>query len=327
MELIAANHSSYPRIGSAPEQQRYRQAYAKWERKEISNKEFRRVQDEVTREVIGEQIKAGLNLVTDGQVRWDDPISHLTQKLRGCGINGLLRFFDTNFYFRQPVLKRKLSRPRPILKREFQFACRVSSKPVKPVIAGPYTLGKLSINRRETGFETIVMEFAKVVAQEVRDLAKAGAELIQVEEPAILKYPDDFKIFAKAVEKIAAAKGPADLALYTYFGDVAPLYGKFLELPVDVLGFDFTYSARLPDVISRLGCNKDIGLGIVDGRNTRLEGVEEILPPLKSVLRAVESEHVYLSPSCGLGDYLPRDIAFKKLQRAAEITEKARRIL
>jgi 5-methyltetrahydropteroyltriglutamate--homocysteine methyltransferase len=239
----------------------------------------------------------------------------------------LLRFFDTNFYFRQPVLKRKLSRPRPILKREFRFACRVSSKPVKPVITGPYTLGKLSINRRETSFEKILMEFANVVAQEVRDLAKAGAELIQVEEPAILKHPDDFKIFAKAVEKIVAAKGPADLALYTYFGDAAPLYEKFLELPVDVLGFDFTYSARLPDVISRLGCKKDIGLGIVDGRNTRLEGVEEILFPLKSVLRAVGSENVYLSPSCGLGDYLPRDVAFKKLQRVAEITEKARRIV
>jgi 5-methyltetrahydropteroyltriglutamate--homocysteine methyltransferase len=195
------------------------------------------------------------------------------------------------------------------------------------VITGPYTLGKLSINRRETSFEKILMDFANVVAQEVRDLAKAGAELIQVEEPAILKHPDDFKIFAKAVEKIVAAKGPADLALYTYFGDAAPFYEKFLELPVDVLGFDFTYSARLPDVISRLGCKKDIGLGIVDGRNTRLEGVEEILFPLKSVLRAVGSENVYLSPSCGLGDYLPRDVAFKKLQRVAEITEKARRIV
>jgi 5-methyltetrahydropteroyltriglutamate--homocysteine methyltransferase len=323
MELIAANHSTYPRIGTPPEQQRHRLAYAKWEAGEISDDEFERVQNEVTREVVEEQVKAGLDLITDGQVRWHDPISHLVRKLRGCEINGLLRFFDTNFYFRQPVIRGKLLRPGPVLKREFQFAKSVSPKPVKPVITGPYTLARLSINRREVGFETILMEFASVVAQEVRDLARAGAELIQLEEPAILRNPSDFKNFEEALKKVAGEKGRAKLALYTYFGDAAPLYEKFLTLPVDVLGFDLIYGPKLPEVIARLGCDRGLGLGVIDGRNTRMESKGEVFLTLERVLPAVTGERVYLTPSCGLGDYLPREVAFKKLQNLAEITKQA----
>ncbi len=324
MELLTASTGSYPRIGDRPEQQRHRQAYAQLERGEISSEDFERVQDEVTREIIGEQAKAGLDIVTDGQVRWYDPISHFTRGLDGCEIDGLLRFFDTNFYFRQPVIKGKLAGRGPVLKRGFTFAKGVSPKPVKPVVTGPYTLAKLSINRRGGGLQSLVDEFAEVIAREVKELVGAGAELIQVDEPAILKNPNDFQIFKKAVEKVAASKNGARLALYTYFGDAAPLYGKLLKLPIDALGFDFTYSPKLPDTIARLGCDKELGLGLIDGRNTKLEKEREVLEVLNNILPTVGSERVYLNPSCGLGDYLPREIAYKKLQNMAAIAEKAR---
>ena len=87
MELLTASTGSYPRIGDRLEQQRHRQAYAKRERGEISDQEFGRVQDEVTRGVIEEQARAGLDVVTDGQVRWYDPISHFARGLEGCESN------------------------------------------------------------------------------------------------------------------------------------------------------------------------------------------------------------------------------------------------
>jgi 5-methyltetrahydropteroyltriglutamate--homocysteine methyltransferase len=323
MELLSASTGSYPRIGDRPEQQRHRQAYAQHERGEISDEEFERVQDEVTRGVIEEQVRAGLDVVTDGQVRWYDPISHFARKLEGCEINGLLRFFDTNFYFRQPIIKSKLVRRESILKREFTFA-RGISKSVKPVVTGPYTLAKLSINLRGDGFQPLVDEFASVISQEVQELAEAGAELIQIDEPAILKNPADFQVFEKTVQKVVAEKSKARVALYTYFGDVVPIYQKLLKLPVDVLGLDFTYSPKLPDAIARFGCEKELGVGLIDGRNTKLEGENEVINILKLILPAVKSECVYLNPSCGLGNYLPRVIAFKKLQNMVSIAEKAR---
>lgn len=326
MELLSASTGSYPRIGDRPEQQQHRQAHARHERGEISDEEFERVQDEVTRGVIEEQVRAGLDVVTDGQVRWYDPISHFARKLEGCEINGLLRFFDTNFYFRQPIIRGKLVRRESILKREFTFA-RGISKSVKPVVTGPYTLARLSINRRGDGFEPLLDEFASVISQEVRELVEAGVELIQIDEPAILKNPADFQVFEKAVQKVVAEKGKSRVALYTYFGDVVPLYQKLLKLPVDVLGLGFTYSPKLPEAIAHFGCEKELGVGLIDGRNTRLEKENEVIDVLKLILPAVKSERVYLNPSCGLGDYLPRVIAFKKLQNMVSIAEKARELI
>ncbi|MEM3723286.1 MAG: hypothetical protein QW179_02405, partial [Candidatus Hadarchaeales archaeon] len=187
MEVLAASHSSYPRIGTPLEKQVHREAYAKLERGEISMAEFERVEDEVVREVIEEQTTAGLDILTDGQIRWHDPISHIARKLEGCEIDGLLRFFDTNFYFRQPVIKGEIARREPIILREFRFAKGVSEKPLKAVLTGPYTLARLSINRRGVPLDVIAREFAHVISEEVKDLAGAGAEIIQVEEPAILR--------------------------------------------------------------------------------------------------------------------------------------------
>jgi 5-methyltetrahydropteroyltriglutamate--homocysteine methyltransferase len=323
MEILTASVGSYPRIGGRPEQQLHRQAYARWERRELSDEEFEHVQQEVTREVIDEQVRAGLDVVTDGQVRWHDPISHFTRKLEGCELNGLLRFFDTNFYFRQPVVRGKIRRREPILKGEFIFAKGVSPKPVKPVVTGAYTLAKLSINRCGVGLAKLVHEFAKAIAQEVGELAKAGAGLIQIDEPAILKNQNEFGLLKSALEEVAASKGKAKLALYTYFGDAAPLYDKLIKLPIDAIGFDFTYSPRLPKLIMRLGCEKELGLGLIDGRNTKLENEREVIEVLKLITPAIKSGRVYLNPSCGLGEYLPREVAFKKLQNMTTIARKA----
>ncbi len=327
MELLTASTGSYPRVGSRPEQQRHRQTYAQWERGEISSEEFERVQDEVIREVIEEQVRAGLDVVTDGQVRWYDPISHFARKLEGCEIDGLLRFFDTNFYFRQPVVVNEVRWLEPVIKGEFLFAKKVSSAPVKPIVTSPYTLAKLSINRRGVGLAELVHEFARAIAQEVSELANAGAELIQIDEPAILKDQNEFELLKNALEEVAASKGKAKLALYTYFGDATPLYDKLVKLPVDVVGFDFTYSPGLPKLIARLGCEKGLGLGLIDGRNTRLESERDVIEVLKLIAPTIGGKRVYLNPSCGLGEYLPREVAFKKLQNMVAIAKKARELI
>jgi Methionine synthase II (cobalamin-independent) len=76
----------------------------------LSDEELERVYDEVTQGVIREQIEAGVELLTDGQIRWDDAISYLARKLEGTQRGGLLRWFDNNFYFRQPIIVGKLKR-------------------------------------------------------------------------------------------------------------------------------------------------------------------------------------------------------------------------
>jgi len=324
--VLPANHSSYPKIGDAPDQQVHRVAYARWERGEISDEEFERIQDLVVKEVIEEQERAGVQVVTDGLIRWYDPVSHIARGIDGCEINGLLRFFDTNFYFRQPVVRGKPERRNPILLREFEYAKSVAKKTVKAVMIGPYTLAKLSINSSGLSFEDLVLEFARILAEEADDLARAGTEFVQVEEPAILRNPGDLEILEKALAIITAKVDGKKLILTTYFGDAAPLYERFLEIDVGGLGFDLTYSRDLPDVIAQVGCEKDLWLGIVDGRNTRMEKDESIFQILRKIEGAVKSQRVFIMPSCGLGEYLPRKVAFKKLVLLSQIAERWRNV-
>ncbi len=314
MELILTSAGSYPRIGDAPDLQKHRRAYAHRERGEISEEAFRSVEEEVTAQVIREQIEAGVELVTDGQIRWYDPYSHFARGLEGVEINGLLRLFDTNFYFRQPVVKGPIRRRRPILRGEYEFARSVSSRPVKPVLTGPCTLARGSII--EEGYRTLhalALAYAEILSEEVRDLAGAGAAVIQVDEPAILRHPEDVGLLREALAALARAKGPARLALHVYFGDVAPLYPELQALPVDVLSLDFTYSPKLPRLIAEAGSSKPLGLGLLDGRNTRLETPETIFPILDAVLPKLPMGQGYLSPSCGF-EFLPRDRARAKLE-------------
>ena len=320
MELLLANHGSYPRIGDSPGQQRLRRGYGQHERGEITLKEFDAIQTSVIQEIVQEQAAAGLDLVTDGQIRWYDPISHFTGQLDGIKINGLLRFFDTNFYIRQPVVVDQVVWKGPVLVEEFRSAQAVSPKPVKVVVTGPYTLGRFSIleSSRYRDLPDLVAAYTEALTKEVEALATAGATLIQIDEPSILQHPGDSGLAKVALTRIASRKGRARLLLATYFGDAAPLYEALQAFPVDALGFDFTYSRELGDLIARLGSDKAVAFGLVDGRNTRMERTEEILPVLHRALPKVKGSPSYLTPSCGL-EYLPRDKAQLKLKKMAVV--------
>jgi len=325
MKLLTANTGSYPKIGSSPERQQHREAYARWERGELTDEEFEKIQREVIKEVIEEQVRAGLDMVTDGQIRWADPVSHFTRRLGGCELNGLLRYFDTNFYFRQPVVREKPVIMEPVARAEYMIAKRLSPVTVKQVITGPYTLAKLSINKAGVDFHTLLKWFAEVVAQEIHALSRLGRCFIQIDEPAILRHPEELNLFEEAIGEICAEKRRSKIYLYTYFGDASPFLDAFEKLPVDGVGLDFTYSPRLASILGGRGFGKEaVGLGVIDGRNTRLESSREILPLLKRVLSGVEADILYLNPSCGL-EFLPREVAFQKLKRTVEIGRMARR--
>jgi 5-methyltetrahydropteroyltriglutamate--homocysteine methyltransferase len=154
-KVLATVAGGYPRIGDTTEKQRLRKAIDKWERKQISDSDLIKVEESVTEEVIKEQIDAGIDIPSDGQIRWYDNVSHFMRSM--ARINGLLRFYDTNYLFRQPVVNRKLERKSPILLEEFKFAQSKTKKPVKVVLTGPYTTSMLSLDEFYKSKEKLVM--------------------------------------------------------------------------------------------------------------------------------------------------------------------------
>ena len=338
MNLILTGTGSYPRIGDAPELQVLRRTIAAVDRGERTPADLADAEAEMTRRTIEEQVRAGLEIITDGQIRWYDPVSHLAGKLAGVQIKGLLRFFDTNFYFRQPVLTATPERKAPLVVEEFTFAAHalgsLAASPgkagriaLKPVLTGPYTLAKFSLatNSGMQALEARAAAYAQALAAEVRALAEAGAQLVQVDEPAIIKYPQDWPVFQQALELLVQARREAagaghavQLALYVYFHDCAPLYEKLARLPVNVLGIDFTYNAKLVDLVAATGAPIPLGLGLVDGRNTKLEEPGSVARQIERLAPKIAGGRVYLGTSCGL-EYLPRDRAYAKLELLGRI--------
>ena len=146
---------SYPKPPHEGGEFRLRKALQAVDRGEAGDDDVRAAQDDLVRDVIDEQVAAGVDLVTDGQVRWDDPLTRFAEGLENVAVSGLLRYFDNNTYFRQPVVKGPIERTGPVLVEEFRFAASVSPVPVKAVLPGPYTF--VALSRDENGGDPAVL--------------------------------------------------------------------------------------------------------------------------------------------------------------------------
>src|ERR1700722_7150856 len=296
-QLRLSSTGSYPRVSDTAESQLLERTIISFDRGERTSADLLDAQNTVTRHAIAEQVKAGLEIITDGQIRWNDPISHLAGKLEHVTLRETLPYFQTQTHFRQPVLSDKTVRRSAVIVEEYSFARnalghlptpagKAGRLAIKPGLTGPYTMAKLSAseNRGHHGseadrdsLERRAHQFAEILAKEIEALKQFGAHLIKIDEPAILDHPQDWPLFADCIATLVGARDTSkesrqlELALYTFFGDAAPLYEKLLSLPVDILGFDFTSSVSLLDKAASQGSPKALALGFLDGCNSKIE--------------------------------------------------------
>ena len=313
--MILTAVGAYPKITEGPEGQRLRRAIARSDRGDITPEDLARVEDDVTREVIEQQVAAGLDIVTDGMIRWDDGQTYIARNLEGFEATGLLRYFDTNTYYRQPVATGPISWKGPITVSDYRFAAGCTSLPVKAIITGPYTLAKLSRSDHHRDLAHLATELADALRQEALALESEGVPLLQVDEPAIVRNKEDWTLFREVMDRFTQGLN-VERMLYTWFGDVTRLDG-FFDLPFHGFGLDFVKGPANFDLLDRFPADKTLGLGILDARNVRLETVEHISNTITETSRRVSLARIHLTPSCGL-DYLPRDTAIAKLRRMSE---------
>ena len=315
--LYSANHSTYPRVGESKEHLRLRRAYHDLDKKKISRGEFLSIQDTYVSEVIREQETTGLDVVTDGLIRWGDSLSHILKNCEGIEITGLLRFFDTNCYFRQPLIKGKVFKKNSFLETEALYLKKNATRKSKIVITGPVTLTTWSkIETKTYNTQSLAERLSELLKEEILLLAKTGVSQIQIEEPSLSFHPQYLPILKNLFEQLSLKK--TELILASYFGDVSSIYEDLQDLKVDALLLDFTYSQKLTDRISTLGSQKKLGLGLLDGRNTRLETKKEVQSVLNKILPKLPLEGNFLTTSSGL-EYLPRDRALRKLKHLTSL--------
>lgn len=283
--------------------------------------------DEGRDQVMEIQRNAGIDLPTEGQLAWDDIIVYPATRLDGVEMNGIIRYYDNNRFYRRPIVQ-DAPEGEELTLDDFTKA-REINRNTKAVMAGPYSLADLSEDEHYGDEAELALGYADVVNDELRALDEEGVEVIQLDEPSLTGVkrdePVDVDAAARAVGR--AVEGvDATVVVNTFFGDVADIYPHLLDAigSGDGVGLDLVEGrgANL-EALEQHGAPDTLGAGVMDARNTRLESTSEIGDGVRSALERASSEPdvVHAQPNTGL-DFLPWAAMEDKVERLGNAVEK-----
>jgi 5-methyltetrahydropteroyltriglutamate--homocysteine methyltransferase len=311
---------NYPKITEDKSAPNLRSAKSRFDQGKISEEELEEVYQQTTKRVIKEQEETGVDLVTDGQIRWDDLVTPFARNIDGFVIGGLIRFFDNNVYYRRPIVKSKLAFKDYSTVEEFTYLKQNSTKKVKAVMVGPFTFAKLSKDEYYNKIDELTLDLAFILKKEAKKLEEVGADFIQIDEPSLCFSPEKIELVRQAI-KIVTDGLKAKTFLYLYFGGIKNLIPKLFDFQVNGIGIDVISKPENFNLILDSSFNKELILGCVDARNTKLEKEENLLKLFERITQKVSAERLYISPSCGL-EFLPHATALVKLKRMVQAVEK-----
>jgi 5-methyltetrahydropteroyltriglutamate--homocysteine methyltransferase len=306
---------AYPKLSD--EHQDLRRALHKADREELDEAGLETVFDETTAWAIGELEAAGIDVINDGHIGWDDLLAKFARAWRNTERGSLERFYDNNTYFRQPVISGPIESDGQTLVADFKKAKAIAKHELKAGICGPLTFATLTAEDKQyKDLASRTFAVADALAAELRGLKSAGATLVDVEEPALAAHPEHVELARAAFDRLA--KAGVALALYPGFFPLADLVEALAKFPVAQVGIDVRSRETSAKAIDRLGAIKQtVVLGIVDARNTRLEEPRELGELIEAALKRVPADRLWLSTTTGL-EYLPHDVAVRKLGALAD---------
>jgi len=269
--------------------------------------------DDAARLVTREHERAGVDVVTDGEMRRNEMVEYFAERIEGYEFNGPVKVWGHN-YFDKASVERPVEYDETWLVDEYEFTSGVASHPVKVPITGPYTLASWSFNEAYESDAALAADLAELVHTEVTKLVDAGARYIQIDEPALATTLDDHAIVGDCLETVVDGL-PDDVyvGLHVCYGDYDRIYPEILEFPVDEFDLELNNGAyEQIEVFKEPEFTKNLGFGAVDVHSAEVESVAEIKGNIKRALEVVPPERLTVSPDCGL-KLLPREAAFNKL--------------
>ncbi len=305
-------------VGNYPRPEWFRDYLRKIEglQKDLDVEVDREVLKKAISEVVEEQKRAGIELLTDGQLTWHDFLLTIASRLEGFEMNGLVRYFDNNLYYRIPIVKGKIKRTKRIL-YDFEIAFEIE-KNVKPVLSC-YTIAKLSKNEFYSKFDEFLWDLCDAIREEIEELEGMGVEFIQIDEPSLLyAEKDELKNLEDVFKELTSTK--AKTVLMTYFDSAERIFPEVLDFGFDVIGLDFVEGYEENTRVLEEYSFERINVGLIDGRNTKMEDLNDLKKKFEEIVSRGEFKEVFISPNTGL-EFLPRVKAFEKMRIVSKLKE------
>jgi 5-methyltetrahydropteroyltriglutamate--homocysteine methyltransferase len=288
-------------------------------------------QDDATRLAIRAQEAAGLDIVTDGEVRRESYSNRFATALTGVDIDNPGTALDRSGHPNPvPRIVGPVRRKHPVEVDDVRFLRAHTRKPIKMTVPGPFTMAQQAQNDYYPSEEAAAMDYAVAVNEEIRDLFAAGADVVQVDEPYMQARPEKARQFGLKALNRALEGITGTTAVHICFGYAAIIHQRpsgysFLpelaECAVKQVSIE-TAQAKLDCSVLAMLPGKTILLGCLDLNDAAIETPEAIVARVERALPYVPAERIVLAPDCGM-KYLPREVAFGKL---AAMVEAARRL-
>src|SRR5690606_25766764 len=279
-------------------------------------------QDDATVLAIREQERAGLDIITDGEMRRESYSNRFATALDGVDIDNPGTALDRSGHPNSvPRVVGRIRRKHPVEVRDVQFLRANTDRRIKMTVPGPFTMSQQAQNDFYDSLEEMALDYAAAVNEEIKDLFAAGADIVQSDEPYMQARPEPAREYGvKALNR--ALEGVAgETAVHICFGYAAIIHERpsgYSFLPelaatsADAVSIETAQSDLDCSVLESLP-NKKIILGVLDLSDPEVETPETVASRIRRALPHVDAERIVVAPDCGL-KYLPREVAFGKMK-------------
>jgi 5-methyltetrahydropteroyltriglutamate--homocysteine methyltransferase len=309
-------------------------------RGEFGPRDIQETLDDAVRIALLDQDAAGIDIVTDGEMRRVDFVMGFYDRLRGLRPLPPQRRKGPEGHDMRPrwEITEPLSAPEGLgIREEFEFCRSLTEKPIKVTCPGPFTLsGRLAPGTVYPDRTAVAARLAEIINEELRRAAAAGAAFIQIDEPSYAVYPDrpqEFvALFNRTVEGV-----PAKIGVHMCFGNYRgrpvgkriyrPLFPTILEARADQLVLEFANREMAElDLWREFPSDKELGAGLVDVKSYYIETPEDVAARIRACLKVVAPEKLHVLPDCGFSQ-TARWASFAKLKSLVEGARIVRREL
>ena len=287
----------------------------------IDEQVLKEAQDDATVLAIRAQEEAGLDIITDGEIRRESYSNRFATALEGVDIDNPGTALDRSGHPNPvPRIVGKVRRKHPVEVEDLVFLKRNTNRQVKITVPGPFTMSQQAQNDYYESEEEAAMDYAAAVNAEIRDLFAAGADIVQVDEPYMQARPEKARQYGLKALNRALEGINGTTAVHICFGYAAIIHQRpsgYSFLP-ELAGCSCrqlsieTAQSNLDTAVLQKLSGKKIMVGCLDLSDFDVETPQKVVERIKKALRHVPKEDVILAPDCGM-KYLPRDVAFGKL--------------
>jgi 5-methyltetrahydropteroyltriglutamate--homocysteine methyltransferase len=279
-------------------------------------------QDDATRLAVLDMERAGVDVITDGEMRRESYSNRFATALEGVDLDNPGVALDrTGHENPVPRVAGPIRRSRPVEVRDVEFLRSITDRVIKITVPGPFTMAQQAQNDHYDDDRGLALAYAEAVNEELRDLKAAGADVVQIDEPYLQARPEPAREYA--LEAIDRALDGIDgvTVLHTCFGYAHivktrltgyPFLRELNDCRATHLSLEAAQPGLDPEVLGEVP-DKTIVLGVLDLGASDVETPDVVAERIRRALTVVPPERLVVAPDCGM-KYLPRELAFRKLE-------------